>query len=247
MPVELILSPLMRPVVRAKSILFSPHRNQSHYIPQIREMPTNVSQYAVVRRFGSGSKIFDVFDTQCGAMPVGPNNPKERIFWFQRSRAVKGAYRMYSSAILGTGPQGQDEPVANVRAGLRGNVLLIRAPDAPAAELGWHVVSHRVDAIDSYRMFTMNNGQTYQWTFRGQWLELVHNVGEKESEIRERIGRVVINGTSGFTLYLDESKMIREIALGTALCSFIDQWNTNLEVGGIYGGRSVERVRWKRD
>ncbi|KAI3405242.1 hypothetical protein KGF56_001957 [Candida oxycetoniae] len=247
MPVELVLSPLMRPVVRAKAVLFSPHRNSSHYIPQIRELPEDVSQYAVIRRFGSGSKIFDVFDTNKGQMPVGGKNPADKIFWFHRSRAVKGAYKMFSSKILATGPDGEDEPIADVRAGLRGNVLLIRAPDAPAAELGWHILNHRVDAIDSYRMFTMSNGLTYQWTYRGKWLELVHNLGEKESEIRERIGRVVEHGPHGFTLYIDETKMLREIALSTALCSYIDQWNTTLEVGGIYYAKQPGQVRWKRD
>ncbi|RLV96094.1 hypothetical protein JA1_000632 [Spathaspora sp. JA1] len=248
MPIELIVSPLMRPVVRAKSILFSPHRRSSRYIPTIKELPKeNISQYAVLKRFGSGSKTFDVFDTNQGEKPLGPENPGASIFWFTRSRAVKGAYRMYSRSISGTGKDGEDEPVADVRAGLRGNVLLIRAPDGAAAELGWHIINHRVDAIDSYRMFTLANGNTYQWTYRGKYLEWVHNLGEKESEVRERIGQVIPNGFSGFTLLIDETKMPREIALSTALCSYIDQWNTNIEVGGIYYARQKGQVRWKRD
>lgn len=249
MPIELILSPLMRPTVHAKSILFAPHRNASHYVPRIKELPPpeTISQYAVIRRIGTGSKVFDVFDTQRGKYPTGPQDPNERIFWFKRSRAAKGGYTMFSQDILHTGPNGEDEPIANVRAGLRGNVLLIRAPQAPAAELGWHIINHRVDAIDTYRMFTLCDGNTYQWTYRGQWLEKVSNVGEKESEVRERIGRVVPNGDFGFTLFIDESKMVREMALSTALCSYIDQWNTNLEVGGIYYGRQKGQVRWKRD
>ncbi|EGW33506.1 uncharacterized protein SPAPADRAFT_137777 [Spathaspora passalidarum NRRL Y-27907] len=248
MPIELIVSPIMKPVVRAKSILFSPHRRSSRYVPIIKELPEdNISQYAVLKRFGSGSKTFDVYDTNKGENPTGPENPGSSVFWFTRSRAVKGAYRMYSRSIRGTGPNEEDEPVAAVKAGLRGNVLLIRAPEGAAAELGWHVINHRVDAIDSYRIFTLANGNTYQWTFRGQWLEQVHNLGEKESEVRERIGQVTSNGTSGFTLKVDESKIPREMALSTALCSVIDQWNTNLEVGGIYYPRQKGNVRWKRD
>ena len=69
----------------------------------------------------------------------------------------------------------------------------------------------------------------------------VSNVGEKESEFEKRIGRVVPNGDFGFTLFIDESKMVREMALSTALCSYIDQWNTNLEVGGIYYGRQRDK------
>lgn len=226
---ELILSPVMKPLVVAKAVLFHPHRRASRYVPNIVEFPQDVSEYVVLKRFGSGSKIFDVYDTQKGALPLGSNNPGNKLFWFIRSRAVKGAYRMYSSAITSTGEGGEDEPVADVRAGLRSNVLLIRAPGVPASELGWHVIGHRVDAIDSYRMFTMADGFTYQWTSKGKWLEKVHNLGEKESEIRERIAQVIPNGVNGFTIRVDESRMPREIALGSALCSYIDQWNTNID------------------
>jgi hypothetical protein len=96
-------------------------------------------------------------------------------------------------------------------------------------------------------MFTMANGVTYQWTMRGKWLEKVVNLGNKESEVRIRIGRVVPNGDRGFTLQIDESEMPRELALGSALCSYIDQWNTNIEIGGIYYARQAGGVRWKRD
>lgn len=247
MPIELILSPVMRPLVMAKAVLFHPHRRASRYVPTIVDIPEDVSQYAVLKRFGSGSKIFDVYDTDKGELPLGSTDPSQKLFWFVRSRAVKGAYKMYSSAITGTGENGEDEPVAAVRAGLRSNVLLIRAPEVPAAELGWHVIGHRVDANDSYRMFTLADGFTYQWTSKGKWLEKVHNLGEKESEIRERIAQVIPNGINGFTLKVDESKIPREMALTTALCSHIDQWNTNIEVGGIYYARQPNQVRWKRD
>lgn len=248
MPIELILSPVMRPLVQAKAVLFHPHRRASRYVPTIIELDEQkTNQYVVLKRFGSGSKIFDVYDTNHGQMPIGPKNPGDKLFWFLRSRAVKGAYRMYSRSITGTGPNGEDEPVADVRAGLRSNVLLIRAPTIPAAELGWHIINHRVDANDSYRMFTMADGYTYQWTSKGRWLEKVHNVGEKESEVRERIGRVIPNGVNGFTLVIDESKICREMALSSALCSHIDHWNTSIEVGGIYYAKQPGQVRWKRD
>ncbi|CAH2352167.1 hypothetical protein CLIB1423_06S00276 [[Candida] railenensis] len=248
MPIELVLSPVMRPLVMAKAVLFHPHRRASRYVPNIVDMSAeNTSTYAVLHRFGSGSKIFDVFDTENGSLPLGANDPGKKLFWFVRSRAVKGAYKMYSSAITGTGENGEDEPCAAIRAGLRSNVLLIRAPDVPAAELGWHIISHRVDANDSYRMFTLADGFTYQWTSKGRWLEKVYNLGEKESEVRERIAQVIPNGINGFTLVVDETKIPRELALGSALCSHIDQWNTNIEVGGIYYARQPGQVRWKRD
>ncbi|CDK28177.1 unnamed protein product [Kuraishia capsulata CBS 1993] len=248
MPVELVLSPLMRPVVQAKALLFHPHRRASRYIPNIVELKEDVSEYAVRRRFGTGSKVFDVFDTHGKETgPLGPADGSQRVFWFVRSRAVKGAYKMYSSAISGTGTDGIDEPVATLRAGLRSNVLLIRAPEVPYAELGWHVIGHRVDAIDSYRIFTLADGATYQWTTSGKFLEKVTNLGEKESEIRERIGQVIPAAGAGFTLKVDETKIPREIALSSALISYIDHWNTELAVGGIYYAPQPRQVRWKRD
>lgn len=248
MPIELVLSPIMRPVVVAKSLVFHPHRRASRYVPRVVELTDTPSEYAIRKRFGTGSKVFDVFDTQAeGSGPIGPTDASQRIFWFVRSRSVKGAYKMYSSSITNTGVNGEDEPVAAVRAGLRSNVLLIRAPDVPAAELGWHVINHRVDANDSYRMFTLADGVTYQWTYKGKWLERVTNVGEKESEIRERVGQVVPAAGAGFTLRVDETKIPRELAISTALCSYIDQWNTQLEVGGIYYASQPYQVRWKRD
>lgn len=250
MPIELILSPLMRPVVRAKAILFLPHRRSSRYIPiieELDELAPQTNSYVVLKRFGSGSKILDVYNTNKGKLPLGSNNPADKLFWFVRSRAVKGSYKMFSSSILGTGPNNEDEPIANVRAGLRSNILLVRAPDVPASELGWHVINHRVDANDSYRMFTLANGITYQWTYKGKWLEKVINPGEKESEIKVRIGKIVPNGNNGFTITINENEMPLEIALSSGLCSYIDQWNTQLEVGGIYYPKMKSRVRWKRD
>lgn len=246
MPVELVLSPFMGPIIRIKALLFHPHRRASRYIPNIVDLPPNVSEYAVRKKFGTGSKVFDVFEAD-QSRPLGSTDQSERLFWFVRSRAVKGAYKMYSSQIRGTGEAGEDEPVAAVRAGLRSNILLIRLPDVPAAELGWHIIGHRVDAIDSYRMFQLADGQTYQWTTSGKFLERVTNLGEKESEIRERIGQVIPAGKAGFTLKVDETKIPKELALSSALCSYIDQWNTDLSIGGIYLAHQPRQIRWKRD
>ena len=250
MPVELILSPVMRPLVCAKAVLFHPHRKSSRYIPRIIELPKDedLSIFNVHKRFGTGSKVFDVYD----AKAEGSYNAENRLYWFVRSRAVKGAYKMYSSDIRNTGPDGEDEPMADVRAGLRSNVLLIKsACGLPTAELGWHVINHRVDAIDSYRIFHLADGYVYQWTTSGKFLERVKNMAEKESEVRERVAEVTIAGSTsaayGWTLKVDETKISRELALTTALCSVIDQWNTNIAVGGIYYARQQGEVRWKRD
>lgn len=247
MPVELLMRPVMRPLVVAKAVLFHPHRRASRYVANIVEFDeSKLTEYAIRKRFGTGSKVYDVYSTEEGTN--GPSDSEQRLYWFVRSRAVKGAYKMYSPKILGTGLNGEDEPIATTRAGLRSNVLMIRSPDQiPAAELGWHIINHRVDAIDSYRVFTLANGKQYHWTTIGKFLEIVHNPGEKESEVRERIGQVIPAGPGGWNIKIDESKISRELAITTALSSVIDQWNTNIAIGGIYYARQQEDVRWKRD
>lgn len=240
------MRPIMRPIIYAQSLIFGMHRRSSRYIPHYVDIDeSKTSEYAYRKRFGTGSKIWDVYETKDSKM--GPTEQSKSLFWFSRSRAVKGAYKMYSREIMGTGPDGLDEPVATVRAGLRSNVLLIRAPNVPVSELGWHVVSHKVDATDAYRMFTLANGVTYQWTTEGKFLEKVKNVGEKESEVRQRIGQVIPAGSVGFNLIVDESEIPREMAITTALASWVDHWNTNLHYGGIYWSRQPGQWSWKRD
>lgn len=246
MPVELFLSPLMRPILLVRSLVFIPHRSSSHYIPLIKNIEeSNTSTFVVAKRFGTGSKIFDVFDTNNGVTPLGSERPEDSLFYFMRSRAVKGSYKLFLNT-QSEDPNQPDEPLAVLRAGFKSNVLLIRSESAPVAELGWHTIDHKVDAIDSYKMFNLADGAAYQWTTRGKWLERVSNLGEKESEIRERVGHVLINGTNGFTIKFDTSKVPLELGLCTAMCSFLDQWNTNLEMGGIFYPRHKMRMSWRR-
>lgn len=234
MPVELFLSPILRPVVVAKAVLFHPHRPSSRYIPNIIELPDTAHQYVVRREFGTGGKSFSVFDSA---------NPRttfdQRLYRMTRSRAVKGAYKFYTTGI--------ERPTAALRAGLRSNVLMMRKADGDNFELGWHVVGHRVDAIDGYRLFQLADGATYQWTTRGKFMERVHNLGQKESEVRERVASVSINGQKGFTIWIDETKVPREMAITTAMISYIDQWNTMFGIGGIYLPYQPRELRWKRD
>lgn len=243
MPIELLLSPIMRPLVLAKAVLFHPHRETSRYVPNIidvgpvstRQNPTSVRSYTIRREFGQGAKIYGVFDD---ANPI--SHIDQRLYWFVRSRAVKGAYKMYTT--------GEQQATAHIRAGLRSNILMIQSTsDDDQFELGWHVMGHRVDAVDSYRLFELKDGFTYQWTTKGRYMEKVHNLGEKESEVRERVAAVTILPGHGFQIQIDESKVSREMALTTAMISFIDQWNTQLGVGGIYYPYQPSQVRWKRD
>lgn len=235
MPIELILTPIMRPVVMAKAVLFHPHRKYSRYVPNVVDLcEDNAGSYTIRKEFGKGGKIFNVFDD---------SNPQQtmdqRLYSMVRSRAVKGAYKFYT--------EGEEKPTAALRAGLRSNVLMIKDTDDKQFELGWHVVGHRVDAIDSYRLFELSDGQQYQWTTKGKTLEKVHNLGEKESEVREIVAKVDTKGSTGFNIQIDETKVTREMAITTAMISYIDQWNTALGVGGIYYPYQPYQIRWKRD
>lgn len=217
------------------------HRDSSYYTPKLvdllNEQPGTKS-YTIRKEFGTGSKTFSVFDDS------DPNPHKtygDKLYSMTRSRAVKGAYKMYIP---------EDElPIATLRAGLRSNVLLIKTRDGGELELGWHVIDHLVDALDDYRVFQLADGNTYQWTFKGRFLERVQNLGQKEAEVRERVAQVIPHGgRKGFDLKVNESIVNREMAIASALICYIEAWNTWLGYGGIYNAKQFgPSLPWKRD
>lgn len=237
MPIELIISPIMRPVVKAHAFVMGIHRDASHYTPKIvpmDESAPSVQKFVVRKEFGTGSKIFSVFEES------KQGTYADKIFHMARSRAVKGAYKMYET--------GSNDPIAAIRAGLRSNVLLIKTANLSELELGWHVVDHVVDALDDYRTFQLADGETYQWTFKGHYLEKVRNIGQKEAEVRERVAHVIVHpNRKGFDLILDESKVIREMAIATALICYVEAWNTWRAYGGIYSAdQRIPFLPWTR-
>ena len=237
MPVELILSPFMRPLVRAHAKIMSYHRDDSHYTPVIvDQMGDAPTKFTIRKEFGTGSKIFAVFDEQ------NQHSYSDKIYHMTRSRAVKGAYKMYES------PVDNEKPIATIRAGIRSNVLLFKTADNSELELGWHVVDHVVDALDDYRTFHLSDGHIYQWTFKGKFLERVINYGQKEAEVRERVGYVrTLPSKAGFDLYVNETIVPREMAITTALICYIEAWNTLKAYGGIYKASSYSpTIPWKR-
>lgn len=236
MPIELILGPFMRPVVRAQALIMGVHRADSHYTPTIVDaMGSTPTKFTIRKEFGTGSKIFAVFtDSQ-------QRTYADSVYHMTRSRAVKGAYRMYE--------QGSDKPIATLRAGLRSNVLLFKTVDNSELELGWHVINHKVDALDDYRVFQLSDGNTYQWTYKGHFLERVHNYGQMEAELRERVGYVnVLPERRGFDLYVNEDIVQREMAIATAMICYIEAWNTLKAYGGIYKASHYSPLLpWKRE
>lgn len=236
MPIELILSPIYRPLVVLRAMMEYPHRASSAYVPKTIELEeAKAHSYTIAKEFGTGSKVWSVFDT---ADPYVPTYDR-RLYHMVRSRAVKGAYKLYTAGI--------DEPTAALRAGIHSNVLMIRnTATNDHFELGWHAVGHTTDALDSYRTFQLRDGATYQWSARGKTMERVRNAGQRESEVREQVARAVLNGSKGFTLLIDERKVNREIVITTAMICFLDQWNTAYGVGGIYYPYKRRTVPWRR-
>lgn len=122
--------------------------------------------------------------------------------------------------------------------------------------LGTNFINHQSDFLDNYRVFQLSDGLMYQWTKRGMFLERVYNLGQKDSEVRERCARVmaVSNATNGgynegFTIEIDETKISREVAFLTAMVSYLDQWNTAIGVGGVYlqlSDAGTGGVPWRR-
>lgn len=238
MPVELFLSPILRPVAQLQAYLMSFHRDSSHYTPRIVELDQSQAvNYAVRLEFGTGSKVFGVYDN---SNPEVKKTYDEKIWWMKRSRAVKGSYKMY-------GPE-NDLPVGAIRAGFRSNVLLFKLADDSELELGWHVVSHKNDVLDNYRIFRLSDGNEYHWTTKGHFLERIYNAGAKEAEVRERVGQATIYpGKKGFDLTFNKD-LNPEMVIATALICYIEAWNTYRGYGGIYGAAEHEpSVFWKRD
>lgn len=212
------------------------HRPNSHYTPQIVDMMgENPTKFTVRKEFGTGSKIFAVFENE--------DNPtySDSIYHLTRSRAVKGAYKLYE--------KGSHKPIASLRAGPHSNVLLFKTADGSEIELGWHNVDHSIDALDNYRVFQLSDGNTYQWTYKGHFLERVRNFGQKEAEVRERVGYVrTLTERKGFDLYFNEDIMQREMAIATAIICYVEVWNTLSAYGGIYKASSyASRLPWKRE
>lgn len=238
MPIELFLSPIMKPVVQAQSALMNLHQTNNTYTPSIINRLDDGHQYMVRKEFGTGSKTFSVFDN---SDPNAKHSYSDRLYHMTRSRAVKGAYKMYMPT--------DDKPIAALRAGLRSNVMLMKTATGDELELGWHVVEHKTDAMDHYRTFQLGDGYMYQWTTKGNYLERVLNPGTKDGETRVRVGQARIHpNRRGFDLVINENEVkCLEMVIATALVCYIEAWNTDRAYGGIYDAKKIgPSVWWQR-
>lgn len=161
-------------------------------------------------------------------------------------------------------PPSTAKPLATLHAGIW-SLINVNRPlltSFPQFFVGENKIQHQSDYLDNYRMFQLSDGLMYQWTKRGKFLERVYNLGQKDSEVRERCGHVNVHnvqicGSSqfgpslggGFTLEIDENKICPEIAILTAMISYLDQWSTAIGVGGIYYSvktTGAGEVPWRR-
>lgn len=96
----------------------------------------------------------------------------------------------------------QDECIATVSAGIWSKINVRKPVDntRPELYLGINNVIHQSDFLDNYRLFTLSDGLTYQWTKRGMFLERVYNLGQKDSEVRERCGRAIMLGNANVSI-----------------------------------------------
>lgn len=236
---ELVLAPVMFPIAAGYAMLCHFHRQVSRYMPSIVSMEgENTITLVVTPNTEKGSSTFDVLDG---------NNKLQ--FSFVGSRLSKGMFNFnqYDSDT------GELVPIGSVSIGIWSTFDIFRPtfPDTldelTSMAIGSNNVKHQSDALDNYRVVELSDGNVYQWSKRGKVLERVYNLGQKDSEVRERVATVgILQGNKGYRITLDENKVSTSVALMTSMISYLDQWNTILGVGGIYFPLKHGELPWRR-
>lgn len=319
MALELALAPLMVPISITEAALCHVHRQSSRYNPNCIVMESSsaklytvvplkpTAQGGMLSRLLDKQDLFQVIDVESGeaVYEFRTSNPYSRATY--EFAPVKSVRATKDKPAEGEEPAPAEEEVddnadsiATVSAGVWSTIdvhkpttAAITSSSLSLAQLhpGVNYVSHQSDFLDNYRVFMLTDGHTYQWTKRGMFLERVYNMGQKDSEIRERCGRVMLGSVrqfyeattpqqqqcrtldtramtsargatvpprymavvggedAGFSIEIDETRVDREVALMTAMVSFLDHWSTALGVGGVYyklkmGGAG--EVPWRR-
>lgn len=235
---ELALSPVMLPVAAGYAMLCHFHRQASRYIPNIVAMDTeNATTYSVVPDTKASCPTFHVMDEN-----------KVIFYSFQGTRFSKGTLHFFKHNA-----NGEKTLLGTVSVGIWSKFFLApevienTADELTHIALGQTQVKHQSDALDNYRLFELSDNNVYQWSFKGKVLEKVFNLGQKDSEIRERLSKVeVITGGRGYRITLDATKISPSVALMTSMISFLDQWNNMLGIGGIYYPLKKNELPWRR-
>lgn len=226
---------LIQPVAFGTLEMYYSLKRASRYTPFIKDMTRgHVAEYAIILTEDVKGLTFNVYNTFRGKMPYPLCIANERILFFSSLWLLKGFFKLYQPVIS----EDKDETIhcnsdldnrfqllATIKSSShKSSIRFVRGSTDIPASLGYHNVMKKVDSWDNYRQFSLEDGSIYQWTCKGKWLERVSNLGQKESEVRERIAEAELHGSEGFTIRVNEKKISREIAISTALTSFLEQW-----------------------
>jgi hypothetical protein len=234
---ELALAPFMFPVAIGYAALCHFHRQASRYIPNIVSLDEeSTTTYRVIAEKG-----------QIPAFKVIDDSNKVRYI-FQGSKSSKRIFTFFKVE-----ENGNCIVIGSISAGIWSKVQILPPTKAQDMDemtqfaVGDIHIKHQSDAIDTYRLFELSNKDIYQWSSRGKFLEKVYNLGQKDSEIRERLAVVkTAPDNKSYRITIDTEKISTSCALMTSMVSFLDQWNTILGVGGVYYQLKICELPWRR-
>ncbi|CDO53560.1 Conserved hypothetical protein [Geotrichum candidum] len=234
---ELAVAPFMIPVAVGYAALCHFHRQTSWYIPNIVSLDEeSTTTYRVIAEKGQ-FPLFKVID-----------NSNHVRYIFQGSKSSKSIFTFFEIE-----ENGDHQIIGAVSAGIWSRVQILSPTKAQDMDeltqfaVGDIHIKHQSDAIDSYRLFELSNDDVYQWSSRGKFLEKVYNLGQKNSEIRERLAIVkTASDNKGYQITIDTEKISTSCALMTSMVSFLDQWSTILGVGGVYYPLKGFELPWRR-
>lgn len=137
----------------------------------------------------------------CAPLPRKPNvlteECEEKGVEAEQEKPVDKSF--YKSDNPEDPPYGKHVLMATIKAGLWSTVETYHLFETsrPQFYLGINNVTHQSDFLDNYRLFTLSDSIPCQWTKRGMFMERVYNLGQHDSEVRERCGKVYMMGKRG--------------------------------------------------
>lgn len=236
---ELLLAPVMFPIAAGYATLCHFHRQVSRYIPNIVSMEEDsTTVFHVVPAVEEGPNTYNVYD-----------QAKKLRYSFRGSKFSKGMFNFHQCD-----PSTEEMiPLGTVSVGVWSSFSIFKPifssdlDELTTMAIGKTSVKHQSDALDNYRVIKVAHGNVYQWSKRGKALERVYNLGQKDSEVRERVAHVqLFPNNEGYMITVDDRKVFPPVALMTSMISFLDQWNTLLGVGGLYYPVKHGELPWRR-
>ncbi|KAK7203258.1 hypothetical protein BZA70DRAFT_283237 [Myxozyma melibiosi] len=233
MSLPYFLLPIAGPVVFAAASLFTLYACNQLVNPDIgsqpliRELPqSGLTSFCIRPQFRYNDRVLNVY-----------TRPGARVFRFMQQPSLPSdtlSSNIEPKGLVYTLLRGQEtRPFATIRIqGLHSEIVFHNiSPALPEPSVV--SLTHAVDGDETYRMFILPDGRTYQWTGKERFLEqVIAKSSQSEPEIRNRIGSARRIGSRIWELKFDETQLSAELVLATALVSIFDQWNTSL---GVFG------------